>query len=186
MYVIKRDGSQVEFNKDKISEAILKAMAEVDGQIYETDTADDIAGDIKRSIEDGVNVETIQDMVEEFLMRSERRDVAKAYIRYRYKKEVARNYRSDFFDAIAEKLNATNIANQNANVDEQSFGGRMGEATSVMTKKYALEHIVSDMARKNHENNRIYIHDLDSYAVGSHNCLSIPFDDLLANGFNTR
>lgn len=42
------------------------------------------------------------------------------------------------------------------------------------------------MARKNHENNEIYIHDLDNYYVGSHNCLSIPFDDLLANGFNTR
>ena len=42
------------------------------------------------------------------------------------------------------------------------------------------------MARRNHENNEIYIHDLNSYAVGSHNCLSIPFDDLLAKGFNTR
>jgi ribonucleoside-triphosphate reductase len=55
-----------------------------------------------------------------------------------------------------------------------------------MTKNYALTQIVSEMARKNHENNEIYIHDLDSYAVGMHNCLSIPFDDLLAKGFNTR
>ena len=62
----------------------------------------------------------------------------------------------------------------------------MGEAASYMTKDYALRYLVSDKARKNHLENRIYIHDLDSYAVGSHNCLSIPFDDLLANGFNTR
>lgn len=55
-----------------------------------------------------------------------------------------------------------------------------------MTKQYALNYIVSEMARKNHLSNRIYIHDLDSYAVGMHNCLSIPFDDLLAKGFNTR
>jgi len=55
-----------------------------------------------------------------------------------------------------------------------------------MTKKLALEHLVSPMARANHENNEIYIHDLDAYYVGSHNCLSIPFDELLANGFNTR
>ena len=55
-----------------------------------------------------------------------------------------------------------------------------------MTKQYALDNLVSPMARKNHEDNMIYIHDLDSYAIGSHNCLSIPFDDLLANGFNTR
>ena len=88
--------------------------------------------------------------------------------------------------AIGEKLNGENIENQNANVDEHSFGGRKGEADSILMKKYALDNIVSDMARRNHENNRIYIHDLSDYAVGSHNCLSIPFDHLLADGFNTR
>ena len=92
----------------------------------------------------------------------------------------------DLFNKIKEKLEATNIQNQNANVDEMSFGGRMGEARSELTKAYALNNIVSEMARNNHLNNEIYIHDLDSYAVGMHNCLSIPFDDLLKNGFNTR
>jgi ribonucleoside-triphosphate reductase len=162
---------------------------EVDGKIYETDTAEDIAHDIALTVLHSpvdVEVETIQDWVEDYLMRSERRDVARAYIRYRYKKEVARSYNDDFIKAIGEKLNATNVQNQNANVDEASFGGRIGEAASVMTKRYALDFLVSDMARKNHDNNEIYIHDLDAYAVGSHNCLSIPFDDLLANGFNTR
>lgn len=119
-------------------------------------------------------------------MRSERRDVAKAYIRYRYKKEVARQKKDDFIQAIRKKLDGSDIKNQNANVDEASFGGRIGEASSVVTKQLALDHIVSPMARANHLNNEIYIHDLDSYYVGSHNCLSIPFDDLLANGFNTR
>ena len=125
-------------------------------------------------------------MVETYLMRSERPDVAKAYIRYRYKKEVAREVKSDFFDAIKDKLEARNVQNQNANVDEQSFGGRMGEATSYMTRKYALDYLLSPMARENHLGNMIYIHDLDHYATGDHNCLSIPFDDLLAKGFNTR
>ena len=119
-------------------------------------------------------------------MRSERKDVARAYIRYRYKKEVARNYTNDFIDAIKEKLRAEDVQNQNANVDEHSFGGRTGEASGVVTKKLALDHLVSPMAKANHENNMIYIHDLDSYYVGSHNCLSVPFDHLLANGFNTR
>ena len=119
-------------------------------------------------------------------MRSERPDVARAYIRYRYKKEVARNFEHDFIDTIVEKLEASDVQNQNANVDEHSFGGRTGEATGVMTKRLALEHLISPMARYNHENNRIYIHDLDAYYVGSHNCLSIPFDKLLATGFNTR
>ena len=71
-------------------------------------------------------------------------------------------------------------------MDEYSFGGRMGEATDVMTKQYALDYCVSKMAKENHLNNEIYIHDLSHYAVGDHNCLSVPFDDLLAKGFNTR
>ena len=119
-------------------------------------------------------------------MQSERRDVARAYIRYRYKKEVARKHKDDFITAIGEKLSASNVQNQNANLDEKSFGGRIGEASSYMTKDYALNYIVSDMARNNHLGNMIYIHDLDAYAVGSHNCLTIPFDKLLAEGFNTR
>ena len=186
MNIIKRDGRKVPFNKNKIINAINRAFLEVDGQIYETDTAEDIAFEIAQNINEFTTVEDIQNAIEEYLMRSERKDVARAYIRYRYKKEVARNYTNDFIDAIKEKLTAANVQNQNANVDEYSFGGRTGEASSVVTKKLALDYLVSPMAKNNHLNNMIYIHDLDSYFVGSHNCLSIPFDDLLAKGFNTR
>ena len=189
MQVIKRNGTKVPFDKAKIIEAINGAFLEVDGILYETETAEDIARDIEVLAEKSgadIEVERIQDCVEDFLMRSERRDVARAYIRYRYKKEVARHYSDDFLDAISEKLRATNVQNQNANVDEHSFGGRMGEATDLLTKQYALDFCVSPMARENHLNNEIYIHDLGAYAVGMHNCLSIPFDDLFAKGFNTR
>ena len=189
MQRIKRDGTLVEFDKTRIVNAINAAFLEVDGRLYETDTAEDIATDIEKILKrfkDPATVEAIQDWVEDFLMRSERRDVARAYIRYRYKKEVARNYTDDFMKAIGDKLAAKDVQNQNANVDEHSFGGREGEATSLMTKKYALEYGVSKMAKENHEGNMVYLHDLDKYTVGSHNCLSIPFDDLLAKGFNTR
>ena len=191
MSVIKRDGTKVAFDATKIVNAINKAFVEVDGTIYETDTATDIAIEIGKKIFDmsnqlDVNVEEIQDWVEEYLMRSERPDVARAYIRYRYKKEIARNYQKDFIDAIREKLEGKNVANQNANVDEHSFGGRIGEASSVVNKKLALDYIISPMAREHHLNNEIYIHDLDHYYIGDHNCLSIPFDELLAKGFNTR
>ena len=207
MFIVKRDGTLVLFDKDKIIRAINKAFVEVDGQIYEYDTAKDIAAEIEQYVKNfyfyrnynattqeefeyqlsrKISVEDIQNLVEDYLMRSERRDVARAYIRFRYKKEVARDVRGDFFEPIKEKLTAKNVKNQNANVDEHSFGGRIGEAASYMTKEYALKYLVSEKARKNHLENRIYIHDLDHYAVGSHNCLSIPFDDLLANGFNTR
>ncbi len=189
MHVLKRDGSTVNFDAQKIINAINKAFIEVDGKLYENDTATDIALEIGKKVIGSVApipVELIQDWVEDYLMRSERRDVARAYIRYRYKKEVARNVQDDFIRPIREKLEARNVQNQNANIDEHSFGGRMGEATSYMTKQYALDYLVSDMARANHEGNMIYIHDLDHYAVGDHNCLSLPLDDLLANGFNTR
>ena len=186
--VLKRNGDYVPFDKNKIIAAISKAFLEVDGCLYETDTIIDIATDIEKycSNKDIISIEQIQDKVEEYLMRSERPDVARAYIRYRYKRQIARSASDTFMKAIGEKLNGTNIENQNANVDEHSFGGRKGEADSILMKKYALDNIVSDMARRNHENNRIYIHDLSDYAVGSHNCLSIPFDHLLADGFNTR
>lgn len=190
MYIIKRDGTVVLFDKNKIINAINKAFIEVDGQLYENDTATDIANDIESWINkcpDGsIEVEDIQDIIEDYLMQSERRDAARAYIRYRYKKEVARQKKDDFIQAIRKKLDGKDIKNQNANVDEASFGGRIGEASSVVTKQLALDYIVSPMTRKNHLENIIYTHDLDAYYVGSHNCLSIPFDNLLANGFNTR
>ena len=192
MIIIKRDGTKVLFDKQKVIDAVNKALYEVDGCLYETETAEEIGEAVEAHVMgaemlgETFTVEDIQDRVEDYLMQSERRDVARAYIRYRYKKEVARNYKDDFITAIGEKLSASNVQNQNANLDEKSFGGRIGEASSYMTKDYALNYIVSDMARENHLGNMVYIHDLDAYAVGSHNCLTIPFDKLLAEGFNTR
>lgn len=185
--VIKRNGRKVKFSRPKIVNAILKASKAVDNyDDIAKELADRIAVEIEKSPKDIINVEEIQDLIEKKLMASSRKDTAKAFITYRYLKQMARSQYDELWNAIAEKLTAKNVQNQNANVDERSFGGRMGEANRVMSKKYALEFLVSDMARENHENNRIYIHDLDSYAIGNHNCLSIPFDDLLANGFNTR
>lgn len=194
MEIMKRNGNIALFDKNKIINAINNALVEVDGVLYETDTAKDIADEIELKVQKAKNefaylyvgVETIQNWVEDYLMASERKDVAKAYIRYRYKREVARQTRDDFIDAIGEKLSASNVQNQNANMDEASFGGRIGEASSLLTKTYALDFLISEKSRSNHLNNIIYIHDLDHYAVGSHNCLSIPFDKLLAKGFNTR
>lgn len=187
MKITKRDGRKVEFDSDKIVKAISKAFIEV----YPDGLTDDMQACAHRianevSAHDGVTVEEIQDTVVRKLMASKYKDVAKAYVEYRYLHRMARSQYAQLMDAIAEKLEARDVKNQNANVDEHSFGGRVGEASSVVNRKYALEYLVSPMAKANHINNEVYIHDLDSYAVGMHNCLSIPFDDLLANGFNTR
>lgn len=186
-HVIKRTGRKAKFSRSKIINAIVRAAKATEGYDEATqELAEKIALEIERTQKDHIDVEEIQDLVERKLMASSHKDVAKAYITYRYLKQMARSQYDELWNAIADKLTAKNVQNQNANVDEKSFGGRMGEANRVMSKKYALEFLVSEMARSNHENNRIYIHDLDSYAIGNHNCLSVPFDDLLANGFNTR
>ena len=185
--VIKRDGREVDFDKEKIKTAILKAFIDVDGE--ETEEAINIAtkisdeiGNINKKLE----VEEIQDSVESKLMSSKRKDVAKAYVIYRNERSKVRQKNSSLNKEITKGLLASNVKNQNANVDEYSFGGRVGAASDAVNKDYALNYCMSKMSRENHLNNEIYIHDLNSYAVGMHNCLSIPFDDLLAQGFNTR
>ena len=186
--VLKRTGQVVPFDKEKIIIAVGKAYKEV----YPKDTPDNPGAEIAAAIKEVaemydniLTVEEIQDLVEDYLTDYDRL-VAKAYIRYRYKRGVMRACSTEFIRSISEKLRATNVQNQNANVDEHSFGGRVGEASDEMMKQYALDFCMSDMAKQNHLNNEIYIHDLSAYAVGMHNCLSVPFDDLLANGFNTR
>ena len=188
-YIKKRDGRLVQFNKNKIVDAITSAFKDVDGEItpYALDKANKIAEYVEsQSKKKILNVEEVQDIVERGLMSTKRKDVARKYITYREERSRIRNWNTRMMDKVADKLAATNVQNQNANVDEYSFGGRRGEADSVIFKQYALDNIVSEMARNNHLNNEIYIHDLDSYILGMHNCLTVPFDDLLANGFNTR
>ena len=191
MKVQKRDGRLVEFSAEKIKNAVLKAFKAVDRVV--DDYAEQKANNIAEYIEDEVmqadkplTVEQIQDLVEKGLMSCKRKDVAKAYILYRDERTRERAKNTALIQSIGEKLTASNVQNQNANVDEHSFGGRRGEAANTLMKQYALDYIMSEQSRTVHLNNEIYIHDLDSYAVGMHNCLSIPFDDLLAKGFNTR
>ena len=186
----KRDGRLVPFDKMKIVDAVLAAFKDTDnGEL--SDYAYIKAGNIADYIGEVANereltIEEIQDMVQNGLMSTKRKDVATNYILYRAERTRERNKRSQMMQEIGKKIQASDVQNQNANVDEYSFGGRRGEAANSLMKQYALDNIISKMARENHLKNEIYIHDLDSYAVGSHNCLSIPFDDLLAKGFNTR
>ena len=185
--VIKRDGRKELFNKEKIVRAVELSFEDVEKEISEKahQKALEIANYIS-AFEEDMSVEQIQDIVEEKLMASNRKDIAKNFITYRYERTKVRERNSQFMKDVSEKLEASNVQNQNANVDEYSFGGRMGEAKNSLMKKFALDYILSDMSRENHLNNEIYIHDLDSYAVGMHNCLTIPFDKLLKEGFNTR
>lgn len=187
MIVIKRDGRNAVFQKDKIKDAVLKAFIEVDGKItpYAKEKSKEIANHIE-SLNQDMDVESIQNIVEDKLMASNRKDVARAYIIYRNDRSRVRDKNSTLMQSVSSKIEVTNVEKQNANVDEKSFGGRIGAASDEVMKQYALDNCMSPMAMMNHLFNRIYIHDLNSYAVGMHNCLSVPFDKLLALGFNTR
>lgn len=184
MKVRKRDGRVVDFDKKKIYNAIMAAMKET-GDVNER-TAKRIANEIFKLDREIIDIEEVQNLVEAKLMASSHKEVAKNYILYRDERARIRAKKSTLIREVGEKLSALNVQNQNANIDERSFGGRMGEASSALTKTFALDCDMSEKARLNHILNRIYSHDLNSFSVGMHNCLTLPFDKLLAEGFDTR
>lgn len=188
--VCKRDGAITEFDENKIYSAISYAYLDVYKELdaEKEDEISEITNEVIEAINlftDTIHVETIQDLVEQTISEHDFY-VAKAYITYRYRRKLARNDYEMLMSEVASKLGANNVENQNANVDERSFGGRIGSMASAVAKYYALNYLMSAMAKENHEGNMIYVHDLDHYAVGDHNCLSCPIDKLLAEGFNTR
>ena len=129
MYVEKRDGRITEFNKQKIVDAILAAFRSVDNELteYSVGKAMNIADYIKKHYEEQEEniipkIEEIQDLVEKGLMATKRKDVAKAYILYREERTKARQAKTKTMKSIKEKIEASNVQNQNANVDEHSCG----------------------------------------------------------------
>jgi ribonucleoside-triphosphate reductase len=130
-------------------------------------------------------VETIQDMIRNFLITKNKYQVVESFILYRDERDRVRQDNTKLMKEITVKLKASDVQNQNANVDEESFGGRMGEASSVVLKNRALAYM-SKKSKDNHNNNEVYIHDLDQYILGNHNCLSYPLDESLGRGFTVR
>ena len=188
MNVVKRDGKIVAFDSAKIRNAIDKAAKRIE-EMTESDVdriTEIVVNKCERLSGDQISVEQIQDLVEDTLLKSKFNRTAKSYILFRDMRTRNRDNKSKLLKDIAKKLNGTNIVNQNANLDEASFGGRKGEAANELMKWFALNNCMSKKSRENHLNNEIYIHDLDSYSLGMHNCMSIPFDHLLEKGFNTR
>ena len=189
MLIVKRDGTQVQFDRDKIINAINKAFIEVDGKLYETDTAYDIAVEIEQTAqqlakEDRIlSVESIQDLVEDYLMRSERKDVARAYIRYRYKKEILRQT-SKTYDGILELVEMQNDelkeenSNKNAIVASTQRDYMAGEVSKDLSHRMLLP---AEVVRA-HDAGEIHFHDMDYYAQHIHNCCLVNLEDMLQNG----
>ena len=187
MNIIKRDGREVKFDKQKIIFAITKAAYSIDNELSEQtiQLTNKIATDIE-NINKDMTVEEIQDLVEKKLMMSNRKDIAKSYILYRENRTNIRDKKSKMYKKVWDKTNAKTILNSNANVDEESFGGRKKEASDEIQRTIALDNAMSPDVAKAHKNGLIYQHDLSELLLGEHNCLNIDFEYLFKNGFTTR
>lgn len=189
MDVIKRDGRRVNFNIEKVKHGIKEASSAVEKEKQITDEKlEKVIEFIESKLKDKdeIEAEELLVLVQNALMNKNCYEVAAEFIKYSEERNKERFKKLEIMKEIKEKLDASNVQNQNANLDEHSFGGRKGEADSALLKKMALDYYISPKYAKNHINNRIYIHDLDSYVLGLHNCLTVPLDELLANGFKTR
>ena len=188
MTVQKRDGRKVKFDKEKIKTAVLKAFIDVDGEetAYAKEQAKDIANYIE-ALNKSMAVEDIQDKVEERLMASNRKDVARKYIIYRNDRNRIREKNSSVIQKVMKRVNASDIENANANVDERSFSGREKESSADIGKTIALEYGgLSEEVAQAHKNMLVYQHDLEKTIYGVHNCLNLDFGEIFTYGFKTR
>ena len=194
MYVTKRDGRMVEFNNMRIHDALYAAF-EASNEI--TDETIEIIRQIVDSVEDmvyrsggsGVSVETIQELVENELMDYPKyKDVAKAYIRYRFDRNKIRESSSNLMDILKE-INTldscdSDLKRDNGNVNGDTAMGSMLQMGSSASKAYTISSVLPNEFAKAHESGLIHIADLDFYNLTT-TCCQIDIDKLLKDGFST-
>lgn len=189
MTIKKRDGRIVDFDESKIVNAIKKASDATDSEKLTDSDISDIMKLVWLSLKElennskPIKVKVIHTIVENSLMAGEFYDVARSYIEFRSNRDRERLSNTDEISLYRDKLDAKRNDRQNANVDEESFGGRSNEAGSSLNKSIALNFYISPKYAKNHRDNISYEHDLSEWCVGEHNCLSMPVDQCLEKGF---
>mgnify|MGYP002578040718 CR=1 FL=1 len=188
LYIQKRNNTLEPFNKDKIIIAVNKAFLEVDGVLYETDTANDIADEIEQYYYDNpleeMTVEGVQDLIEEALMISERKDVARAYIRFRYKKELVRQSNTTD-ESIKELLegNSNYWNNENSNKNAKRSTVQRDYMAGIVSTDITRRFLLDKDIVKAHDAGIIHFHDADYFAQNAiHNCELINLEDMLQNG----
>ncbi len=177
----KRDGRIENFDKQKIVNAILKAM-NVEF-INDLKCANDIADRLHNLQQDTVDVEDIQNFVEVELMKSQYKNVAKAYILYREKRNVARGRKTyDMYMGIVNTI-ANDITKENANMNAETPAGMMMKFASENSKPFVMDMLLSQTSKDYVKSNYIHIHDADYYPTKSLTCLQHPLDKVLNGGF---
>lgn len=183
LYVVKRDGREVELNVEKIGHAIRKAATEVSvtlrtSQIF--DVVQKVINYIEMTGQDRVSVEEIQNLVEKALKDSGYENVVIAYSNYRRERTKVREIKSDLMKAI--KQIGVETDRDNANVGN-NFSSKLLRIASESNKWQTLASMPKHLS-KAHETGDVYYHDLDSYNLTT-NCLHIPTREILEKGFNT-
>lgn len=180
--VIKRDGLKVPFDQNRIKLAIEAAMKNTKKGVDE-ELADNIATGIGSRGSGERSVEDIQDSVEKALMKSSRKDVAKEYIQYRHRRDVARKSKTyDMFsEIVAAKENE--VTRENANMNSDSPAGQMMKFASETTKPFVDDYLLSEDVREAVDGNYMHIHDKDYYPTKSLTCLQHPLDIIFKKGF---
>ena len=179
----KRDGRAVEFNANKITNAILQAAASVGGQ--DQATALELTAQVLKYLahkypEQAVSVEHIQDAVEKILIENGHAKTAKAYILYRAERNRIREGKSKLMDMVADILVETN--RENANISN-SPSAKMLQIASTASKAYYLHRLIPHHLSLAHQRGDYHIHDLDFYGK-TLTCVQIPLGKLLTQGFN--
>lgn len=187
MVIIKRDGSEMEFNSEKIKTAIKKAnnSVEKDDKILDPDInyiANEIEDKLSKS-EYVHNVEDIQNMVEEYLFEKDKFKLAKNYITYRYLHNLNRD-NNEFLDITETILNHKNeeIEEENANKNPSIISTQRDYIAGEVSKMYCKSRIYPADIIKAHNDGLIHIHDLDYVAMKTYNCSLVNIDDMLQNG----
>lgn len=188
MLVVKRDGSKVDFDPHKIASAVGRAYQEVfgeDGSDYGAEIAHFVTGNIGYGgYGDSISVEDIQDLVEHWLMIDGDEDVAKAYIRYRYEHELARQRHNDEeVLKIIGKDTDSYWATENSNKDFQLVTTQRDYLAGSVSTDIARNYIFPRVVVEAHDNGWVHQHDMDYMAQATlHNCELINLEDMLQNG----
>lgn len=175
--VKKRDGRMVDFNPQKIEDAISRAGFVTD------DVKHKIATDIQSMEQPEITVEDIQDLVEKALMASDYKDVAKEYVRYRYRRELIRenerlnNSILEIVDGTNEYINGEN-SNKNPIIASTQRDYMAGEVSKDITQRLLLPTSLWEA----HEAGILHFHDSDYFAQKIHNCCLVNLEDMLQNG----
>lgn len=184
--VKKRDNRVVEFDRSKIVSAIQRAFIEVDGSLSDSSTkiANTIADEISVIPEDK-SVEEIQDLVIYDLMDTDRKDVAKTYTEYRFKRSLVRDSHNTTDNAIMELLNHTNeeVNEENSNKDPEIVSVQRDYIAGITSKDVTRRILLPKEVVDAHDAGIIHFHDADYYAQSVlTNCSLCNLDDMLQNG----